>query len=333
MSFYKASSSEYAEFYHSYVVTGSKQTITPVQFTITSPEGTVIDKSSDNDHESGSSIDKPVPVCGPRYLERNPDDYIDLTPPEYIPYKYENEAKLYGQFCSTVLYRLEQCSSRTEEWKQITEDYNHRTLIPDLYKAVGSRSERSLRVWLERYLANNHDMYSLLHKGKNQSRGRKVTFIEQNYLLNLLLNPNNIKISTTVGSLKDAARRDLLVSPSSEPTLRRWSKDWEANNQAIWVQARKGSKAVAETIVKTIIRDASLLNVGDVWVADGHNLAFDIMNPKTGKAQRMTMIMVFDWACCMAVPDSARALMRKGWRFSEATFTCGWNPPLPPKPL
>ncbi len=296
MSFYKASSSEYAEFYHSYVVTGSKQTITPVQFTITSPEGTVIDKSSDNDHESGSSIDKPVPVCGPRYLERNPDDYIDLTPPEYIPYKYENEAKLYGQFCSTVLYRLEQCSSRTEEWKQITEDYNHRTLIPDLYKAVGSRSERSLRVWLERYLANNHDMYSLLHKGKNQSRGRKVTFIEQNYLLNLLLNPNNIKISTAVGSLKDAARRDLLVSPSSEPTLRRWSKDWEANNQAIWVQARKGSKAVAETIVKTIIRDASLLNVGDVWVADGHNLAFDIMNPKTGKAQRMTMIMVFDWA-------------------------------------
>ncbi len=62
------------------------------------------------------------------------------------------------------------------------------------------------------------------------------------------------------------------------------------------MQARKGSKAVAETIVKTIIRDASLLNVGDVWVADGHNLAFDIMNPKTGKAQRMTMIMVFDWA-------------------------------------
>ena len=53
---------------------------------------------------------------------------------------------------------------------------------------------------------------------------------------------------------------------------------------------------MAETIVKTIIRDASLLNVGDVWVADGHNLAFDIMNPKTGKAQRMTMIMVFDWA-------------------------------------
>ena len=68
------------------------------------------------------------------------------------------------------------------------------------------------------------------------------------------------------------------------------------NNRAIWTQARLGSKAVAEDIVKTILRDNSLLNVGDVWVADGHTLAFDIINPKTGKAQRMTMIMVIDWA-------------------------------------
>ena len=68
------------------------------------------------------------------------------------------------------------------------------------------------------------------------------------------------------------------------------------NNPAIWTQARHGSKAVAEDIVKTIHRDNNLLNVGDVWVADGHTLAFDIINPKTGKAQRMTMIMVMDWA-------------------------------------
>jgi putative transposase len=36
--------------------------------------------------------------------------------------------------------------------------------------------------------------------------------------------------------------------------------------------------------------------VGDVWVADGHTLAFDIINPATGRAQRMTMILVLDWA-------------------------------------
>jgi len=68
------------------------------------------------------------------------------------------------------------------------------------------------------------------------------------------------------------------------------------NHLATWEQTRKGSKYVAEHIVKTIHRDARLLRVGQVWVADGHTLAFDILNPHTGKAQRMTMIMVFDWA-------------------------------------
>jgi hypothetical protein len=102
-----------------------------------------------------------------------------MSPPDYVPYKYENEARLYGQFCSTVLYRLEQCQSRVDEWKQISTDFNNKELIPELYQLVGRRSERSLRIWLERYLSNNHDMYSLLHKSKNQSRGRKVSFINK----------------------------------------------------------------------------------------------------------------------------------------------------------
>jgi len=44
------------------------------------------------------------------------------------------------------------------------------------------------------------------------------------------------------------------------------------------------------------MRDDSTLEVGQVWVADGHTLSFDILNPQTGRAQRMTMIMVMDWA-------------------------------------
>ncbi len=299
MSFYNVTSSEYANFYHTYILgidKAEETQTTSMVVPVPAIEPLAEDTELVDDWEDDSTIEKPIPIKGPVFKERNPGDFIDLTPPDNTPYKYENEAKLYGQFCSTVLYRLEQCASRVEEWKQITSDFNGKDLIPELYQMVGKRSERSLRIWLERYLDNNHDMYSLLHKSKNQNRGRKVSYIEQNYLLNLLLNPNNIKIATVVRSLKDAARMGLLESPASEPTLRRWCNDWEANNKAVWVQARKGSKAVAESIVKTIIRDASLLNVGDVWVADGHTLAFDIMNPKTGKAQRMTMIMVFDWA-------------------------------------
>jgi putative transposase len=38
------------------------------------------------------------------------------------------------------------------------------------------------------------------------------------------------------------------------------------------------------------------LNVGDVWVADGHTIAFDIIHPATGKPVRMTLILILDWA-------------------------------------
>ncbi|MCD4819854.1 MAG: Mu transposase C-terminal domain-containing protein [Candidatus Cloacimonetes bacterium] len=37
------------------------------------------------------------------------------------------------------------------------------------------------------------------------------------------------------------------------------------------------------------------MNVGDVWVADGHKLAFDIIDPVSGKPKRMMLILFFDW--------------------------------------
>ena len=191
MSFYNVTSSEYSQFYHTIIMgkTTAQQPEPEVQTTtmVLPVEVSETDKSELIVWENESSIEQPIPVKGPPFKERKPDEFIDMSPPDYVPYKYENEARLYGQFCSTVLYRLEQCQSRVDEWKQITSDFNNKELIPELYQLVGRRSERSLRIWLERYLSNNHDMYSLLHKSKNQSRGRKVSFIEQNYLLSLLL--------------------------------------------------------------------------------------------------------------------------------------------------
>jgi len=139
-------------------------------------------------------------------------------------------------------------------------------------------------------------MFALLHKGKNVSHQRKVTDIESKVLLSILMHPNQITIGSAINMLKAQARLGYYESPTSKPTLRRWCNEWRDDHLAAWEQTRKGSKYVAEHIVKSIHRDARLLRVGQVWVADGHTLAFDILNPQTGKAQRMTMIMVFDWA-------------------------------------
>ena len=58
--------------------------------------------------------------------------------------------------------------------------------------------------------------------------------------------------------LKAQARLGYYESPTSKPTLRRWCTKWIKNHLAIWEQTRKGSKYVAEHIVKTIHRDARL---------------------------------------------------------------------------
>jgi len=225
-----------------------------------------------------------------------PVDFSDLTPTEVEKLSCKRDAQLYARFCTEVIERLNNTPSRTVEWQRITEDYNHKRLVPELYKLKGERKERALRIWLDEYITSKYNMYALINKNKHANRGRKVTYFEQNFLLNKLLNPNQIKIGSAITQLKSMANLKLCESPSDERTLRRWCQDWADNHPAEWAQARKGSKYVSERIIKSIIRDDSQLKVGDVWVADGHVLAFDIMNPLTGKAQRMTMIMVMDWA-------------------------------------
>ena len=234
--------------------------------------------------------DLPAPLC------KEGESDINLEPEAKELLSCMGEAQLYARFCETVLERLEDSEARLETWNLIAEEYNSGILVPELFKMRGKRTERSLRKWIDLYLETNRNMFSLIHKSRSQNKGRKVTYLEQHFLLKLLLTPQKVKIYTAVTTIKAYARMGALESPSSKPTLVRWCDDWVSNNKAVWTQARLGSKAVAEDIVKTIHRDNSLLNVGDVWVADGHTLAFDIINPKTGKAQRMTMIMVMDWA-------------------------------------
>ncbi len=223
-------------------------------------------------------------------------DFLDLTPVEEERLLYKEEAQLYGRFCQEVIRRLYGAESKVLAWKRIASDYNGKRLVPELYNLKGPRKERALREWLRVYHETNLDMYALIHKSKGKYKERKISYQEQQYLLHLLLNPNRIKIGSAITNLKQMARNGIIESQANERTLRRWCEEWAARHPAEWYQARDGSKFVSENVIKSIMRDNSTLQVGQVWVADGHTLSFDILNPQTGRAQRMTMIMVMDWA-------------------------------------
>ena len=223
-------------------------------------------------------------------------DYIDLAPEEEEKLLHKEEAQLYAQFCFEAIKRLDAAQSRTTAWKRITTDYNAGRIVPELRELKGPRQERALREWIKTYYESNFNMFALIHKSKSTRKERKITFHEQQYLLNKLLSPNRIKIGSAIVNMKQMARQGFLDSPTHERTLRRWCEEWAETHPAEWYQAREGSKYVSERVIKSIRRDDSSLAVGEVWVADGHTLSFDILNPQTGRAQRMTMIMVMDWA-------------------------------------
>lgn len=223
-------------------------------------------------------------------------EYPDLSKDTNLPMRRLKEAKLLGHFCSVVLNRLRDCESRPEEWKQIVLDYNSGLLVPELYQMRDKSCERPIRTWIEQYLQSDYNMFAHVHSNWNTTRKRKITEIESQILLSMLLHPNRIKIGSAIKLLKAQARLGYFESRSSIPTLRRWCQDWMNANPAIWNQARMCSKFVAEHIIKTIHRDSSLLKVGDVWVVDGHKLAFDVLDSKTRKAKRMMLILVLDWA-------------------------------------
>ncbi|HOH98106.1 MAG TPA: Mu transposase C-terminal domain-containing protein [Candidatus Cloacimonadota bacterium] len=223
-------------------------------------------------------------------------EFLDLAPIIEEKLMFKEEAQLYGRFCQEAIRRLYGADSKVLAWKRITSDYNGKRLVPELYNLKGPRKERALREWLRVYHETNLDMYALIHKSKGKYKERKISYQEQQYLLHLLLNPNRIKIGSAIVNLKQMARNGIIESQANERTLRRWCEEWAARHPAEWHQARDGSKYVSENVIKSIKRDDSTLEVGQVWVADGHTLSFDILNPQTGRAQRMTMIMVMDWA-------------------------------------
>ncbi|MCD7779166.1 MAG: hypothetical protein LUH05_00650 [Candidatus Gastranaerophilales bacterium] len=53
-----------------------------------------------------------------------------------------------------------------------------------------------------------------------------------------------------------------------------------------WVLVRDEEKALSGKVEPYIKRDATLLKVGDILVADEHKLAFQVINPLIGKTMQ-----------------------------------------------
>ena len=166
-----------------------------------------------------------------------------------------------------------------------------------LFSVLGKISRGSLHRW-KASLDGIEDYTRLIPNYKYVSVNEYRTCLtdeEIKIFMGLLLHPNRICIGKAIALTKYKLKEQGQSFIPADITFRRYAKWFKDNNYDKWVLARDGEKALSDKVEPYIKRDASLLDVGDILVADGHKLAFQVINPFTGKPCRATLVGFLDW--------------------------------------
>ena len=172
-----------------------------------------------------------------------------------------------------------------------------------LFSVLGKISRGSLHRW-KASLDGTEDYTRLIPNYKYVSVNEYRTCLtdeEIKIFMGLLLHPNRICISKAIALTKYKLKEQGQSFIPADITFRRYAKWFKDNNYDKWVLARDGEKALSDKVEPYIKRDASLLDVGDILVADGHKLAFQVINPFTGKPCRATLVGFLDWKSTVLV--------------------------------
>lgn len=174
--------------------------------------------------------------------------------------------------------------------------YNSGMSWPNLYKEIGPVSWKTLDAWSVKLKRNNNDCFHLADLRGRHLRGTcKLTDEQTDIFLRYILRPNKPLIAEAYRVATAIMNQKGIANTHSEATYRRFIERWKSLHYDLWVWAREGAKAWNDKCAMYIERDINLLQVGDVIVADGHSLNFEIISPWTGKpTTHMTLILFYD---------------------------------------
>jgi len=173
----------------------------------------------------------------------------------------------------------------------------HNTSNSHLFEILGKISRGSLHRWFA--MLNGMEDYTKLLPQYKYSTVREYRTVlndeEIKIFMGLLLHPNRLSIGKAIALTKYRLKEQGQNFIPADITFRRYAKWFKDNNYDKWILARDGEKALSDKVEPYIKRDASLLEVGDILVADGHKLSFQVINPFTGKPCRATLVGFLDW--------------------------------------
>ena len=173
----------------------------------------------------------------------------------------------------------------------------HNTSNSHLFEILGKISRGTLHRW-KNILNGTEDYTKLIPQyryAKVDEYRTCLTDEEIKIFMGLLLHPNRLCIGKAIALTKYKLQEQGQSYIPADITFRKYANWFKKNNYDKWVLARDGEKALSDKVEPYIKRDASLLEVGDILVADGHKLAFQVINPFTGKPCRATLVGFLDW--------------------------------------
>ena len=173
----------------------------------------------------------------------------------------------------------------------------HNTSNSHLFEILGKISRGTLHRW-KNILNGTEDYTKLIPQyryAKVDEYRTCLTDEEIKIFMGLLLHPNRICIGKAIALTKYKLQQQGQSYIPADITFRKYANWFKKNNYDKWILARDGEKALSDKVEPYIKRDASLLEVGDILVADGHVLNFNVINPFTGKPTRATLVGFLDW--------------------------------------
>jgi len=224
-----------------------------------------------------------------------------------VPHNYKepdfvsDKTKLTANYRANIVVALQKLRKKYPTKKEadttFLELYNSGLYLPKAYSFIGSISIGTLHRWVRAF--EKHESTECLqpkYKWSKQGEYNSILNDEmRNILLTLLLHPSKYNYGKAIKLTKEILRKRGYEELPCDLSFKRFAENFRKNNYAEWILRREGMKAYYDKVEPYIERDISKIEVGDILVADGHVLNFQVINPFTGKPTRATLVGFLDW--------------------------------------
>lgn len=178
--------------------------------------------------------------------------------------------------------------------------YNSGAAYPDLYRELGVVSCKTIESWKIKLKKSCGNTLQLADRRGKKKGKRSICPTQAAIILAMVRQPKGKSLpKSEIIRLSKDVMQTRGIDTLSEATYRRFLDDWIAVNYDEWIWWREGDKGLNDKCLYWTERDYDMIEVGDIVVADGHILNFLVMNPWTGKAQRMMLVLFFDMKSSM----------------------------------